>query len=582
MEFAWSGTAGLPLKTEILTAGSRSTLIIPASLRGSALILTVRGINADGIASATVSTSVAVDKGDFTATWNGVVSGKPAVGQKLSVAAPAVNPAGQVTYKWYRGGSEIRGAVASSYTVTPADATQKLSVRLTVTGEGMNPLTLTSKTVTVASGVFSSSPAPAITGSATVGAKLTAAPGTWSPSDAALGYQWYRGSSAISGATGRTYTATAADLGKDLKVRVRASRAGYTTLDRWSSPRRIAAGTITAIRWPAVSGTARFGQTLKVSQEWTSGSAVAYQWYSNGKPISGGTKSSLYLTTSYVGAKVSVRVTVSKPGYTTRQVTTQAVTVGKASMVIKVNPKISGTTKAGNKLTAASWSFSPTPSAYTYQWFRNGGAIPGANRNSYLLAAADGGTKITVRVTAVKAGYHNLTATSGAVSIYLPPRTVISRDGTFRVGSEIKPGLYRATGTGNSCYWETTSGFSGSFDELNSNYFGSARTYVQILPSDRGFKTSGCGTWTTVPTTGANASKITTDGTFRVGIDIRPGLYQISGTGTSCYWETTSGFSGGFDELIDNYFGSARSYVEIPSSARGFTVSKCGTLTRIS
>jgi hypothetical protein len=287
------------------------------------------------------------------------------------------------------------------------------------------------------------------------------------------------------------------------------------------------------------------------------------------------------MSSSYVGSKVSVRVTVSKAGYTNRKATSPARSIGKATMTTKANPKISGTRKAGYTLTAGSWSFSPKPSSYAYQWYRNGKAISGAKYRSYRLTSADNGKKITARVTARKAGYYNRAATSGAVEIYAPPQTVISRDGTYRVGSEIKPGLYKATGTGTGCYWKTMRGFSGSFSQINNNYFGAARTYVQITSADRGFETSGCGKWTTAPKAGAKASKITVDGTYRVGVDIRAGLYKTTGSGSGCYWKTMSGFTGDTAEIIDNYFGAARTYVEIPSWAKGLEVSRCGTLTRV-
>ncbi|EMY35853.1 hypothetical protein D477_002176 [Arthrobacter crystallopoietes BAB-32] len=571
------------MKTETLPVGTPSSLAIPQSLGGGVLVLTVRAFSDTfGTTSAPVSSQTNVALGDFIATWNGTISGKLAVGQKLTVAAPALTPTGTVAYQWYRGTSKISGATAPSYTLTPSDAAQTISAKATVTGIGMKALTLTSKSVTVAKGTFTAAPAPAIAGTAKVGSKLTANPGNWSPAGATLAYQWYRGTTAISGATARTYTPTAADNGKYLKVRVRASRPGYTTLDRWSVSRKVAAGTIVATKWPTISGTARYGQTLKVSQGWTAGSKISYQWYSSGKAIKGATKSSLYLSSGYVGKKITVRVTVSKAGYTTRKATSSAVTVAKAYMTNKTLPTISGTKKAGSTLTAGYGTYSTKPSSYTYQWYRNGVAIKGATHRTYKLTTADNGKKITVRVTARKTGYHNRAATSAAVEIPVPPRTVISRDGTYRVGTELKPGLYKATGTGDFCYWETLSGFSGSLYDINNNYFGPARTYVQITSSDRGFYTSDCGKWTTVSKTGANASKITVDGTYRIGVDIKPGLYRASGTGNSCYWETLSGFTGEFDELIDNYFGSARTYIEIPSWAKGVHVSDCGTLTRVS
>ncbi len=319
---------------------------------------------------------------------------------------------------------------------------------------------------------------------------------------------------------------------------------------------------------------------MKISHGWTSGSSFKYQWYKNGKAIKGGTKHYLYLGSSYIGSKVSVKVTVSKPGYTTRTATAKAVTVAKALITTKAVPKISGTKKAGHTLTASAGSYSPKPSSYGYQWYRNGKAISGAKYRTYKLTSSDNGKKITVKVSARKTNYYTRAATSAAVSIPMPPRTVISRDGIYRVGSSLKPGLYKATGTGDGCYWETVSGFSGDFDEINANYFGSARTYVQITSSDLGFYTSGCGKWTTAPSTGANASKITADGTYRVGVDIKPGTYYGYGSGDSCYWATLNGFHGELGNIIDNHFGSAWVVIDVPSWAKGLEVSGCGTLTR--
>jgi hypothetical protein len=144
----------------------------------------------------------------------------------------------------------------------------------------------------------------------------------------------------------------------------------------------------------------------------------------------------------------------------------------------------------------------------------------------------------------------------------------------------LKPGLYKATGTGDSCYWERMAGFSGDLYDINANHFGSARTYVQITSDDVGFDTSRCGTWTTAPSTGANASKVTADGTYRVGVDIKPGTYYGYGSGDSCYWATLNGFHGELGNIIDNHFGSAWVVIDVPSWAKGLEVSGCGTLTR--
>lgn len=65
------------------------------------------------------------------------------------------------------------------------------------------------------------------------------------------------------------------------------------------------------------------------------------------------------------------------------------------------------------------------------------------------------------------------------------------------------------------------------------------------------------------------------NGTFRVGADVSPGLYQSYTTG-SCYWERMSGFSGSLSDIIANDNVSGRAIVEIKPSDVGFKSSRCG------
>lgn len=253
------------------------------------------------------------------------------------------------------------------------------------------------------------------------------------------------------------------------------------------------------------------------------------------------------------------------------------------SFTVRSAPKISGTTKAGRTLKVTKGRYSVTPSSHTYQWYRGSTKINGATKSSYIVTASDVGKTITAKVTIKRSSYASRTVASSAVSIPLPaapPRVVISSDGTYRVGSGVKPGLYKATGSGATCYWETLNGFSGSFEDINSNHFGTSNTLVRLTSSDKGFSTSRCGSWKTVGGSGANASRITRDGTYRVGIDIKAGTYVGTSNGSGCYWATLEDFTGSFEDIKENYFGSARTIVEIPKDAQGFTVSGCGTLVR--
>ncbi|WP_406840766.1 hypothetical protein ACICHK_39495 [Streptomyces sp. AHU1] len=62
-------------------------------------------------------------------------------------------------------------------------------------------------------------------------------------------------------------------------------------------------------------------------------------------------------------------------------------------------------------------TWAPAPTAYGYQWYRNGKAITGAIKSTYKLTTADRGRDITVKVTAKKTGCTSGTATSKAVRV---------------------------------------------------------------------------------------------------------------------------------------------------------------------
>ncbi len=75
---------------------------------------------------------------------------------------------------------------------------------------------------------FTSAPTPRIEGVPEVGQTLTLVPGTWSPPPQ-LRYRWLRGGAPITGATGKTYSVTAADLGAPISAEVTGTRSGYAT-----------------------------------------------------------------------------------------------------------------------------------------------------------------------------------------------------------------------------------------------------------------------------------------------------------------------------------------------------------------
>ncbi len=76
---------------------------------------------------------------------------------------------------------------------------------------------------------------PTASGTAKVGRKLTAGPGTWKPAGVTFSYRWLRSGKAISTATAKSYVLKAADRGKRISVKVTGSRTGYRSLAKTSA-----------------------------------------------------------------------------------------------------------------------------------------------------------------------------------------------------------------------------------------------------------------------------------------------------------------------------------------------------------
>ncbi|ORB82612.1 hypothetical protein B1987_00600 [Mycobacterium kansasii] len=74
------------------------------------------------------------------------------------------------------------------------------------------------------------------------------------------------------------------------------------------------------------------------------------------------------------------------------------------------------------------------------------------------------------------------------------PKTTIDHDGTYTVGTDIAPGTYSSAGpVGNgTCYWKRLGNPDGA---LLDNALSKKPQVVQIQPTDKAFKTSGCQPW---------------------------------------------------------------------------------------
>ncbi|MGW9117175.1 hypothetical protein ACWGRV_11090 [Streptomyces sp. NPDC055663] len=251
------------------------------------------------------------------------------VGDRLTASTGtwAPDPA-SYTYQWNADGKPVTGATASTYTVPASLLGKKLTVTVTARRTGTADVPATSAALTVAKGAAPrATTAPKITGTVKVGAKLTTTNGSWTPAATSYGYQWKADGKAIKGATASTYTVPASLLGKYLTITVTAHRTGHTDGSVTPASVKVAKGSAPkATKQPTISGTVKVGRTLKAAHgTWTpTPTSYGYQWYANGKAISGATKSSLTLKSAQRGKKITVKVTARRTGHASGTATSKA------------------------------------------------------------------------------------------------------------------------------------------------------------------------------------------------------------------------------------------------------------------
>ncbi|MEU9333864.1 Tat pathway signal protein [Streptomyces sp. NPDC048290] len=239
---------------------------------------------------------------------------------KVTITGTALGPATEL--RIYRDGRTIRSVPDS---VAPDHRSVTVTLDLTGVAPGywnasvytgccqhqVNGFTVTEPQLT-------STAAPKVTGTAKTGAKVTAAPGTWSAAPTSYTYQWKADGRAIGGAIGKTYTVPASLVGKKLTVTVTAHRSGWRPGAATSPAVTVAKGDAPkATKVPVITGTAKVGRTLKAGKgTWSPApTSYTYQWYANGRAIGGATKASLVLKSAQKGKKITVKVVAKRTGH---------------------------------------------------------------------------------------------------------------------------------------------------------------------------------------------------------------------------------------------------------------------------
>lgn len=164
------------------------------------------------------------------------ILGDPVVGRRLALDPGVLaGEVQQVDLQWQRDEpagedtwEDIDGADTASYVPTASDSGHRLRVQITARSianviHGAADTNGATVTLTDPSAVVAPAPVagtPSITGTPRVGQTLTASPGTWT-GVSSFAYDWQRciaHGCASTGSTGTSYSLTAADVGKRLRV----------------------------------------------------------------------------------------------------------------------------------------------------------------------------------------------------------------------------------------------------------------------------------------------------------------------------------------------------------------------------
>ena len=313
-----------------IIGANRSTYTLTANEQGKTVTVRVRFVddrnNIESRASDATEEVAATPNRD--ATGAPTITGMPQVGQTLTASTSGIADQDGLSnvsysYRWIAGGSDIDGAIGSTYTLSEDDVGKTIRVRVSFTDDAGNAESLTSA-ATAQLEARPNTPAtsqPTISGTPQVDETLTADTSGISDDDGltnvSYSYQWIAGGLDIAGATGSSYTLTSNEQGMTVRVRVTfTDDAGNAESLTSAATAQVAARSNTpATSQPTISGTPQVDETLTVDTSGISDDdgltnvSYSYQWIAGGLDIAGATGSSYTLTSNEQGKTVRVRVT---------------------------------------------------------------------------------------------------------------------------------------------------------------------------------------------------------------------------------------------------------------------------------
>ncbi|WP_176504268.1 inverse autotransporter beta domain-containing protein [Enterobacter sp. CC120223-11] len=486
-------------KDESTDNSGTGKMVVTLTTSGGSIKATADVASHKGDDSVQLKGSPVVSNTRYTSTG----SSTPLVDDRLMASADVNENGGgraTLTWQWLRNGTAIAAPAASnSYTLQAADIGATVSAMAIATnGAGKKGQDTSPASAAVQSGVPEITSATVnATGQYWTGNKLAAGAG-WSENGggtATLTYQWLRGGSAITGATGVNYTPVSADIGSTLSVKVTATNLkGKQGSKTSNSTRAITSGT------PTVSDVTLskmsdllVGDTINVREKITYNGAITVntssQWLRNGVAISGATGDTYTTQPEDAGKRISASVTATNASDSKR---THTATSSQTDVVQSGVPEITSVSidktklSVGEKLTATYTGFDAQGTGSDdsrFQWYYRVSGSSGswvasqksdARQRVFTPDSSYAGYDVRVGVTP-KGSAQSVTGTevfSRSASVYGTPKigsVSTSPQGTVQPDTTVTASYtgYDAQGTGSDDsryqWYYRSSGSSGSW-----------------------------------------------------------------------------------------------------------------------
>lgn len=417
----------------------------------------------------TATTSGAAAEGTETFVWT--VNGVKQSSVTAAMNYVAAGPAGSKTVK-----------VVATVTPTEGDPeTAEAETTLTVKNKTMPAITLTLSPTSVSKEIGQS--------------QVVTADVSGAPAGASIAYVWKRGTTVISGQTGKTITLTeSAETSYTLNCEVTVSAPDY---NNGTATKGIAVAFTkktmsgVSVTLTPSSITAEKGAEASFTAAVTgapAGASVAYSWTKDGSPVDGST-STLEIDTSTIGSQViEVSAVVSAPDYKPVTVTkTGNVTITKKTMSgvsVTLTPE-SITTEQGSEASfKANVIGAPEGATGVYSWTKDGSPVEGSTSTLVIDTSDIGSQVIEVSVEVSAEDYTPITVTkTGDVTI--TKRVAPEPDGELPY---IHPLPFRGTAYIWCGWWVmdeiqrmTVEGKDWKLDDPDSDYYLHRYTLAKML-----------------------------------------------------------------------------------------------------